>query len=96
MGPLAFLHCGRPKSPAKNRPGGQNAARSALRYPVRAGQDRPRHRPQPLLPGAPLQRHGLRHAAGARGHARREGRGRLGRGLHRGMRDPSLRRCVAL
>ena len=35
------------------------STRSALRHPVRAGEDRAGHRAQPVLPGAALHRHGL-------------------------------------
>ena len=65
-------------------------ARASLRCPVRAGADRPGHRPKPVLPGAPLQRHGLSRSHRPRPHARHQGRGRLGGGLHRGGRDPRL------
>ena len=44
-------------------------ARSPIRLPVRAGSTRPRNGQEPLLPGAPLQRHGLEAPADARRHA---------------------------
>ena len=51
---------------------------------------RPGDRPQPLLPGAALQRDGPPPPDRPCAHARREGRGRLGRRLHRGGRDPPV------
>ena len=50
---------------------------------------------QPVLPGAALQRHGPSAPQRACRDARRQGRGRLGGGLHRGGRVPPLRPSVA-
>ena len=72
-----------------------HATRSALRHPVRARPHRSGNGEEPLLPGPSLQRHGPRHAGSARGHARGEGRRRLGGRQHRGMRDPSDGRHLA-
>jgi hypothetical protein len=82
--------------PARAEPRGNDAARFPLRCPVRAGGHRARHHPQPLLPGAALKRHGLPRPDGAGHHARHQGRGRLGRGLHRAGRAPPQLRDHAL
>ncbi len=69
------------------------AARSAPRLPLRAAQNRAEDAAQPLLPGAALLR--LRHGETTPSGALpcHEGRGRLGRRLHRVLRDqPRLRR----
>ncbi len=79
--PLSFVRAGTQYS--------DHAGKIALRPAVREREDRPGHRAEPLLSGAPLHGHGPRPAADAGGDARDEGRGRLGRGLHRVLLDPS-------
>ena len=64
----------------------RNPRYDILFEPVRIG---PVTAPQPLLPGAALHRHGLRAAASVAPPARDQGRGRLGRRLHRALLDPS-------
>ena len=66
---------------------GRDARYDVLFEPVRLG---PVTRPQPLLPGAALQRHGPSRPDRPCGDARRQGRGRLGGRLHRGGRDPPV------
>ena len=75
---------------------GRNENRIALRAAVRNCPDRTGHRQEPLLSGAALHRHGPRPAEHACGDARHEGRGRLGRRLHRILLDtPDVRRSAA-
>src|SRR5579871_3317492 len=54
------------------------AARFEVRHPLRADPDRPQDAQEPLLPGAPLHRRGLREARDAGLSPWHEGGGRLG------------------
>ena len=65
-----------------------NGARSTLRYPVRAGENRAGDGEEPLLSGAALQRRRLSRPFGQRRNAPRQGRRRLGGAVHRAGGDP--------
>ena len=66
------------------------------RHPLRAGPDRAEDAAQPLLPGAALHRLRRREAVDAGGLPGHEGRGRLGRGVHRVLLDQRRVRRVAV
>jgi len=63
-------------------------ARASLRRPLRTCSHRPQGGPQPLLPGAPLQRHGAPAPLLVGGDAGGEGRRWLGSGVHGRGGDP--------
>ena len=67
----------------------RHGARSALRHSVRAGEDRPQGREEPLLPGAALQRRRLSRSQRQCRDAAGEGDRRLGGAVHRAGGDPS-------
>ena len=73
-----------------------HAARPALRHPLRAGRDRAEDAAKPLLPGAALHRVRRREAVVAGGPPGRQGRGRLGGGLHRVLHRLARRRRDAV
>lgn len=74
----------------------QGAADERLRRSLRARSYRTQDRPEPLLPGPPLQRVGLPPAEISRRHAGGQSRGWMGGCLHRGGGDPPERRHRAM
>ena len=82
----------RPRAHARAAAECDDGARPEVRRPLRAGPGRPEDPAQPLLAGPALQRRGLGQARHAGRVPRHEGRGRLGRGLHRGVHDRARRR----